>query len=214
VGGEGTDTLSVVVQDNTAAGVAGFFTSGVENINIQVADVGGQAFNFLNVSGAQAITSKNSAGSLTVNNAQSNAKVVLEGANANVTVNYANTLVSGSADAAEVELNGAATNANAAVAVAGQTAGGFETVNVKATGAASGSATAGTAVTIDDGVANTIKTVNVSGDVAARIVASLDGSCALRTTCWHRQHHQHRWCRTERDWRRRHVRFGDRRRWQ
>jgi len=189
VGGEGTDTLSVVVQDAVAGatGVAGFFTNGVENINIQVADVAGQVVDFQGVAGATTLTSLNSAGALTVNNVQNNVKTVVQGTNADVTVNYANALVSGSADTAEVEINGVATTSAGNVTIDLDSVGnvlgqGFETVNVKSTGAASGNSTSGTRVVIGDDVANTIKTVNISGDAAARLIATLDGAAANTST--------------------------------
>lgn len=183
VGGGGDDSLTVTVQTaQGGGGVAGFFTSGIEQLNFQVADVAGQIVNLQGSTGVTGVASTFSAGALTLNNLASNAKVIAQGANANVTVGMANSLVVGSNDTATIELDGAATTGAVVINVAGQTAGGFESVNVVATGSASGSSAAGTRVTIDDGAANTIRSVTVSGSVTARLTLPLDGAAANSST--------------------------------
>lgn len=123
-GGAGTDTLKVTLDGVDA-------TPNMKNVEILSAQaLAGQAINMINATGVQQIVNDRSTGALTVNNTQELAAVAANGLTGqNYTVNFKDTLVAGTADTVSVVLDNATV---VALKVGGQTAGGFETVNLTA----------------------------------------------------------------------------------
>lgn len=123
-GGAGTDTLKVTLDSADA-------TPNMKNVEILSAQaLTTQAINMINATGVQQIVNDRSTGNLTVNNTQELATVAANGLTGqNYTVNFKDTLVAGTADTVSIVLDSATI---AALKVGGQTAGGFETVNLTA----------------------------------------------------------------------------------
>lgn len=152
--------------------------TGVETVNLTA--IAASIFDAANTTGVTKIGSLDSSANLTVRNLAAGAEAVVTSSATGVHTlfQFANSVVSGTTDAVTVNLSNigrGTTAANATVInLRGETAGGFETVNVKSSGGASrfneltsdASAAIGAA-----GAAATasIRTLNVSGDSALRI---------------------------------------------
>lgn len=126
-GGAGTDTLKITL-DGVGA------TPNMKNVEIlSVQNLTGlQTVNMINAVGVQQIVNDRSTAALTVNNVQELAAVAVNGlsnAAQAYTVSFKDSLVTGTADAVSVTLDASTMGT---LTVAGQGAGGFETVNLTA----------------------------------------------------------------------------------
>lgn len=168
--------------------------NGVSTINLTA--VGLSTFDASNTKGAAAINSVDSTATLLVSNLGTAATIGVTNTavgNFDQTFRFANTLASGASDTASITLNnvgrGATANTDIDINVRGESAGGFETLNVKSTGAASridsivsnvGGADVGGAATAAGvggivGGTNFTKTLNVTGEADLRVGAALTG---------------------------------------
>jgi Ca2+-binding RTX toxin-like protein len=177
-GGEGTDTLALT------SAVAGTYGNGVIGSSIEALRVTATAATVVDASLMTDVTDvynvgSTAAGTLSVTGAAGIPNVHLNGSNSNTSVTFANANVNGgAADSTTVALASSGTIANTSV-----TLNGVETINVATSGSMSGKAdsivagavVAGTAVTI---ASDTLKTLSVTGDSGARIVADLVGATA------------------------------------
>lgn len=157
-GGAGTDTLKVTLDGADA-------TPNMKNVEILSAQaLTGQAINMINATGVQQIVNDRSTGALTVNNTQELAAVAANGLTGqNYTVNFKDTLVAGTADTVSVVLDNSTITA---LKVGGQTAGGFETVNLTAkAGKSDVTGAFDTNFTTNTGT----KTINIDGAGSVRL---------------------------------------------
>ena len=157
-GGAGTDTLKLTLDGADA-------TPNMKNVEILSAQaLTTQSINMINATGVQQIVNDRSTGVLTVNNVQELATVAANGlTNQNYTVNFKDTLVAGTADTVSVVLDNATV---AALKVGGQTAGGFETVNLTAkAGKSDVTGAFDTNFTTNTGT----KTINIDGAGSVRL---------------------------------------------
>jgi len=152
--------------------------TGVETVNLTA--IAASIFDAANTTGVTKIGSLDSSANLTVRNLAAGAEAVVtsSAAGVNTLFQFANSVVSGTTDAVTVNLSniGRGTTAvNATVInLRGETAGGFETVNVKSSGGASRlndlTSDASAAIGAPGAAATaSIRTLNVSGDSALRI---------------------------------------------
>lgn len=174
VGAAGIDTLNVTGTLTAATSIAGFTLSGIEQVNVSIADgdaanAHGLTLNMANsgtttvaLSGLSATTA---ADSLTVNNLAAGSSLALTNAtNVNLTANFVAAATAGTTDAVAVALNSvASTAATDGVLTVGA---GFETMNISTTGAAA---------SLDDVVFGG-KQINVTGDQNLTVRAQLDGT--------------------------------------
>ncbi|MDA8672766.1 hypothetical protein N9M46_06940, partial [Gammaproteobacteria bacterium] len=177
-GGEGTDTLALT------SAVAGTYGNGVIGSSIEALRVTATAATVVDASLMTDVTDvynvgSTAAGTLSVTGAAGIPNVHLNGSNSNTSVTFANANVNGgAADSTTVALASSGTVANTSV-----TLNGVETINVATSGSMSGKAdsivagaiVAGTSVTI---ASDTLKTLSVTGDSGARLVADLVGATA------------------------------------
>lgn len=185
-----TDVLTAILNNTEAAGTKPTM-SGVEIVNLTA--IGASIFDAANVVGVTRIASVDSAANLTVRNLASGAETAVTSAAPAVSslFQFANTVVAGTADAVTLNLNNVGrgtTAANAAVInLRGETAGGFEIINVVSTGGTSrfNDLTSDSAAAIGAaGVAatTTLKTVNVAGSANLRIDNALVNVTTLDAT--------------------------------
>lgn len=181
VGGSGTDTLQIAATGTDVAGqtVSGFATSAVEKVSVQNASAGTLTLDMSGAASLATLVDTSSSAAVVATALQNIVDTEVTSVNgANLTMQYANSVVSGTADSAKITLNGAATTGNVTVTVQDvATTGGVETLSVVTSGAASGSSTTG--VTLTD---PTLKTLNVSGDKAAYLTTNLSGATATSST--------------------------------
>ncbi|TXM67546.1 DUF4214 domain-containing protein [Methylobacterium sp. WL12] len=156
--------------------------NGVATLNLTA--VAGSTYDASNTKGATSFNSVDSNGTLVVNNIGNLA--TLSSTNANIDSDlfgqFANSLVSGTADTATINLSGAGRGAAAAtgidISAAGQTAGGFETITLNSTGAASRIDT----VSSNSAGSAFLKTLNVTGDANLRVDNALTGVTTIDAT--------------------------------
>ncbi len=166
-GGAGTDTLNITSTAALNLGT-GVTSVGVENISLS-ASGGALTLDTAAMTGVTGVTNSGSTSSVSVSGLKALVPVTVVAASADTTVGFATAVTSGTADAISVNVNGVNTTGAGAVAV---NADGFETVNVASSGSASG-ATTNSGVTI---ASNTLTTLNVTGDTAAKLTANLVGA--------------------------------------
>lgn len=158
--------------------------TGVETVNL-TGIAAASTFDAANSTGISAIGSVDSAilGDLLVRNVGSAATVNFKGAAAtataaDLTVQFANTLVGGTTDAVSIVVNNVGQGATAVgtvfsrLNVRGETTGGFETLNVNSTGAASRLLSIGSDVAVTNAAltaTNSVKTLNVTGTANLRV---------------------------------------------
>jgi trimeric autotransporter adhesin len=164
--------------------VAGTYGNGVIGSSIEALSVTATAATVVDASLMADVTDvynvgSTAAGTVSVTGAAGIPNVHLSGSNSNTSVTFANANVNGgAADSTTVALASSGTIASTSV-----TLNGVETINVATSGSMSGKAdsivagavVAGTAVTI---ASDTLKTLSVTGDSGARIVADLAGASA------------------------------------
>ena len=164
-GGAGTDTMKITTEGATVGGltVTPNLTS-MEKVEVQALTTTATTVNMVNATGTTEIWNVRSTDALTVNNVQELATVAANGlTNQNYTVNFKDTLVAGTADTVSVVLDNATV---AALKVGGQTAGGFETVNLTAkAGKSDVTGAFDTNFTTNTGT----KTINIDGAGSVRL---------------------------------------------
>lgn len=152
--------------------------TGVENANIT--SIAASVFDAANVTGVTSIGSVDSSANLTIRNlaAGANGQVKSSAVGVHTLVQYANAAVAGTSDAVTLNLSNigrGTTAANATVInLRGETAGGFETINVVSSGGASRlndlTSDAGAGLGVGPAAATAaLRTLNVSGDSNLRI---------------------------------------------
>lgn len=176
VGGDGTDTLSVVASNSGNTTVTGFYLNSVETLSVQNADA--NAANAITVdltNGSSVATVKNQASTagVTLNNVSKIAALELNSAQDDTTINYTAATVTGAADTQNITLNGANTTANGTVTVNG-----IETIAITASGANSGSSSTSTSITGDA----SLKTVTIAGDKNVSLNLNLDAYASAANT--------------------------------
>lgn len=150
----------------------------VETINLT--SIAASIFDAANSTGIKQIGSVDSSANLTIRNLADIPTVVVKNTAAGVhtQVQVANSKVSGTSDAVTVKVDNVGRGATAGntqiLNVRGETAGGFETLNIVSEGGASRFANVGSDPTVGIGAAptnagSTLKTVNVSGTANLRI---------------------------------------------
>ena len=164
VGGDGTDTLNFTSILAGAYGT-GVSTSGIENLSV-TATVGAASLDTTGFTGVTSLTDSGSTADVTVTGLKAIPSVSVIGTSNNLTVGMAAAATAGTADAATITLNGAATTANATL-----TMNGVETYNVVTTGSNSGSTTS--TLTLSGDVDNTL---NITGSAAAKLSIALNSS--------------------------------------
>ena len=101
--------------------------TGVETVQVTNTGAGDQTFQMTSTSGVTTVSSYLSTGVVIFNDLQANAKVVIDGSTGNVTAEFANAVVVGAADTANISI---LNDASATVAI-GDTADEFETINIE-----------------------------------------------------------------------------------
>ena len=140
-------------------------TPSMKNVEILSAQAlnGNATVNLINATGVQQIVNDRSTSNLTVDNTQELATVAANGLTGqNYTVNFKDTLVAGTADAVSVVLDNATVGT---LKVGGQTAGGFETVNLTAKAGKSEVTTLDSNFTTNTGT----KAINIDGAGSVRL---------------------------------------------
>jgi len=171
VGGDGTDTLSIAA----STGAFGFqvSTTGVETVSVVNNSAGLYTVNSSLMAGLTGVVVQAGINAVSLTNAQGIVNSTLNSVNNDVTVGSAAAAVVGTADAATLTLTGAATTAGVTFTYPG-----IETLNVVSTGAATGSATLSTGVTIVD---TSLRSVVVTGDKAVSLTATLVAPASTAT---------------------------------
>jgi len=175
-GGEGTDRLSLT------SSVAGTYGTGVIGNGIEELAVTATAATTVDAALMTSVTDvysigSTAAGTLTVTGAAAIPNVHMNGSNGNASVSFANASVNGgAADSTIVALSSTGTVADTSV-----TLNGVETINVSATGGASGTADTVVAGAVVNGktvtiASDTLTALNVTGEAGARIAATLSGA--------------------------------------
>lgn len=166
VGGAGIDTLRVVTDGTSQAGVGGFSASGIEVLEVQSQAVGGTQLGLENVTALQTVRSSSSSTDITLQNAS--AVVGLEVSNSvntsNVTLNYSAAAVAGKADVQAVALNAAKIN--------NLTVNGIETVAITTNGTSTISTLASAASTVTFAGSKAITVTNALDAAVTKVDAS------------------------------------------
>ena len=192
VGGAGNDTfnathLTVTAGDslNGGAGAAdklqitttaaasvgtGVQTAGIENIST-TATIGALSVDASLFDGVTSVTNTGSTAGVTFTGLNAIPTVNVIAASTDTSVGVANAATSGAADAATINVNGAATTANSTL-----TLNGVETLNVVSAGSATGGSSSTLTVASD-----TLTTLNVTGSATAKLAANLVGATATVT---------------------------------
>lgn len=164
--------------------------TGVEKINLTDISLLGSTFDAANSTGITSIGSVDSAstGDLLVRNVGAAATVNFKGAaaavgaGADLTVQFANSLTTGTGDSASIEVNNVGQGASTVgttfsrLNVRGETDGGFETLKVNSTGAASRLLSLGSDASVTNGALtgiNSVKTLEVTGKADLRVDSAL-----------------------------------------
>lgn len=154
--------------------------NGIETVNLTAILPIASVFDAENSAGIKLIGSVDSSANLTIRNlaAGTNAQVISTAGSVSTLFQYANSVVSGTTDSVTLYANnigrGDVALVNQRVNLRGETAGGFETLNVVSTGAASRLLDLGSDPTVGIGVSSTavgnaLRTVNVTGDANFRV---------------------------------------------
>jgi len=172
VGGDGLDTLNLSVSGSatTAASVS---TNGIETIAITNNSSNAYSLSAALMSGLKTVKVTSGTSDTTIASPTAILDAQIVSSNKNLTITTPATVTVGTADAASVSFNGAATTASVAV-----TQDGIETVNVTLTGSATGSSTNSTSASV---VSSTLKTLNISGTAAGRLSAAFKSDAATET---------------------------------
>jgi RTX calcium-binding nonapeptide repeat (4 copies) len=167
-GGDGTDTLIIT---NTAAGTlgAGVTATGIENLSVTA--TAATTVDTSGFTGVTAVTNSGSTADVSLTGLKAIPALSVTGTSSNTSVAMTAAVTAGAADSMTLNINGAATTANASV-----TANGVETVNVVSSGSASG-ATSSTLTIAGDA----ITTLAVTGTTAAKLAVNLVGATATTT---------------------------------
>jgi hypothetical protein len=171
-GGAGTDTLNITSAAEMTIG-SGVTMTDVENVSVS-ASGGALTLDTALMTGITSVTNSGSSQAVTVSNLKALVPVTVMGASANTTVGFAAAVTAGAADAITLNLNAANNTGTTANVVS---LAGFETVNVVSSGSASG-ASGNSGVTIESAA---LTTLNVTGTVAAKLLANLAGASASVT---------------------------------
>jgi len=180
-GGEGTDRLTLT------SSVAGTYGNGAIGNSIEELAVTATAATTVDAALMTSVTDvysigSTAAGTVTVTGAAAIPNVHMSGSNGNATVTFANASVNGgAADSTIVALSSSGTVADTSV-----TLDGVETINVSATGGASGTADSVVAGAVVTGktvtvASDTLTAVNVTGEAGARLAATLNGATTTVT---------------------------------
>jgi len=166
-GGSGTDVLRYTATGAAAVTENGFTSSSVETLKIQTDAIGGTTFTATGSTDVSTVINTLSTTDLTVDGLKALTTVELKDVQAgNTTIRFNDDLLTGSSDAITLNLDGNVTTAGGAIGTitVGNTGGtGFETLNVKSSGAAS-------EIT---NIAGGFTTVNVTGDKDLTITGAL-----------------------------------------
>jgi S-layer protein len=167
-GGAGTDTLIIT---NTVAGTlgAGVTATGIENLSVTA--TAATTVDTSGFTGVTAVTNSGSTADVSLTGLKAIPAVSVTGTSSNTSVAMTAAVTAGAADSMTLNINGAATTANASV-----TANGVETVNVVSSGSASGATSATLTVAGD-----AITTLAVTGATAAKLAVNLIGATATTT---------------------------------
>jgi len=171
-----TDTLNATVNGTEVTTKPTI--NGVENVNLTA--IGASTFDAANSTGVNQIGSVDSTADLVVQNLAAGAKVYVKNTSVgtDTQVQFANSVVSGTSDAASIKVDnvgrGAVVGNTQILNVRGETTGSFETLNIESTGGASRFADIGSDSTVGVGVApvaatSLVNTVNVTGSANLRV---------------------------------------------
>jgi len=178
-GGAGTDTLSVAANLTAAAALAGFTTTNVENVSINITDGTANDADTLTVNALNSSASKFTVSGLstsatedavTINNLVAGTTIAMSSAtDLDFNANYVSAATSGTADSVSIALSGVSSTAAGDTTLTIST--GFETYNISSTGSAS------TLDGITSGTASAT-TWNVTGDanLTLRSTTGLDAT--------------------------------------
>ncbi|MEY8831726.1 DUF4214 domain-containing protein [Phaeobacter italicus] len=169
-GGAGTDDLRYASSGATAVTEAGFETSNIENARVTSDATGGTIFDVTGMAGLTGIENSNSSTNVSFTGLGSIAGLTMTNVSGgNTNVQYKDAVLSGTADAQSITLEGNADNTGAAasaISIGNTTSGGtagVETLNVATTGSASRLTAINTGAT----------TINVSGDQDLTVTGAL-----------------------------------------
>jgi len=169
-GGAGAaDKLQITTTAAAAVG-GGVQTAGIEDIST-TATVGALSVDASLFDGVTSVTNTGSTADVSFTGLKAIPTVNVVATSTNTTVGVAASATSGATDAATINLNGAATTANATL-----TLNGVETLNVVSSGAATGGSSSTLTVASD-----TLTTLNVTGTATAKLSANLVGATATTT---------------------------------
>jgi hypothetical protein len=164
-GGSGTDTLAVAT---AAAYTGGATITNIEKITLNQITAGG--FNASGIAGLTDINTLASTVDIAVTSLATAANIGVTNQDTAVTITYADTAVSGAANAVKLTLNNVAQAAGTAIALNNTTtltgATGIETLTIAADGVAGTSANT---VTVNTNATQSLTTVNFTGASAANI---------------------------------------------
>ena len=159
----GNTTLSIS-SSGTAGTNSGFTLTGVKTFQLSNNATGTESFDLTSTTGLTGISVVNSGtGVSAFTNVKNIVGSSINNTQGNLNIDYVDSVVTGTADAMAVTLNGAGTTSSMRFDVDG-----IETLNVTSTGSASGSSTNGTRVTLDS---TALKSMTVAGSAGARITA-------------------------------------------
>jgi len=176
----GTDILKASVVGAGGADII-LNSSGVETVQVTNTGAGGQGYVMTSASGVTTVTSYlgTAGGDVTFTDLQANAKVVLDGSKGDVTAEFANSVVVGATDTANIEIKN---DASTAVINIGDTDDEFETINISV-GSGKNSIT-----DIEDGASNNLGETSklvisgsgqlTLGEVVMKDASTIDGSAA------------------------------------
>ena len=170
-GGEGTDTLNIANTSATATLGQGVTTSSIEKLAVN--GVTATTVDATLMSGITSVTNNASLADITVSGLTTIPSVDLNAVSKSTTIGMSTAATVGAADAMTVNLNGAASTANATLV-----ANGIETFNVAANGSASGALLLGRSVVL---TSDKVSTVNISGSAASSLSVALTGASATVT---------------------------------
>lgn len=180
--GVGTqDVLNATLSSTERAGTSATL-SGIETVNFTT--VSGSLFDASKTTGATSINSVNSTADLTISNIASNIAIgsTNAAAGSSIDARFANSVVAGTSDVATVNVSGAgrgsADNTGIEINVRGETAGGFETIEIDSSGSASRLAS----LTSEINGTSSLKTINVTGDANLRVDDILTGVTTVDAT--------------------------------
>jgi len=169
VGGAGTDTLQIAASGGAAVAAPLVATSSVETLNVTNNNTGLYTVNASLMNGLKTVQVTAGASDLTVSGHSTILDASLVSTSRSLTLDPASG-TSGVADSMSLTINGSGT---AAASTSTVTANGIETINLTSTGAASGSATNATRVTI---ASDALDNLVVTGEANARLTVNFQGA--------------------------------------